>query len=143
MPPVRLTRNLRAVWRLLRLLSHLVKGLLKIAFLFPRYSQAQKDQAVQIWALALLRRLGITLRVLGQAPLTGPVLLAANHISWLDIIVMHAARHCHGVCLLFCLCERQQGRLCIVMKRYEQSLESAIAAAGATGLERRKSVSVR
>ena len=56
---------------------------------------------------------------------------------------MHAARHCHGVCLLFCLCERQQGRLCIVMKRYEQSLESAIAAAGATGLERRKSVSVR
>ena len=97
MPPMRLTRNLRAVWRLLRLLSHLVKGLLKIAFLFPRYSQAQKDQAVQIWALALLKRLGITLRVLGQAPLTGPVLLAANHISWLDIIVMHAARHCRFI----------------------------------------------
>jgi hypothetical protein len=46
---------------------------------------------------------------------------------------MHAARHCHGVCLLYGLCERQ-GRLCIVMKRYEQSLESAIAAAGATGI---------
>ena len=51
---------------------------------------------------------------------------------------MHAARHCHGVCLLYGLCEMQrapwQGRLCIVMKRYEQSLESAIAAAGATGI---------
>jgi len=46
---------------------------------------------------------------------------------------IHAARHCHGVCLLYGLCERQ-GRLCIVMKRYEQSLESAIAAAGATGI---------
>jgi serine/threonine protein kinase len=48
---------------------------------------------------------------------------------------MHAARHCHGVCLLYGLCERQQSGLCIVMKRYEQSLESAIAAAGATGLD--------
>jgi len=51
----------------------------------------------------------------------------------------HAARHCHGVCLLYGLCEMQrapwQGRLCIVMKRYEQSLESAIAAAGGTGLD--------
>ena len=47
---------------------------------------------------------------------------------------MHAARHCHGVCLLYGLCERQQSGLCIVMKRYEQSLESAIAAAGATGI---------
>ena len=48
---------------------------------------------------------------------------------------MHAARHCHGVCLLYGLCEVQQSRLCIVMKRYERSLESAIAAAGATGLD--------
>jgi hypothetical protein len=51
---------------------------------------------------------------------------------------MHAARHCHGVCLLYGLCEMLQlpwqGRLCIVMKRY-QSLESAIVAAGGTGLE--------
>jgi serine/threonine protein kinase len=48
---------------------------------------------------------------------------------------MHAARHCQGVCLLYGLCEVQQSRLCIVMKRYERSLESAIAAAGATGLD--------
>jgi serine/threonine protein kinase len=47
---------------------------------------------------------------------------------------MHAA-HCHGVCLLYGFCEVQQSRLCIVMKRYERSLESAIAAAGATGLD--------
>jgi len=29
--------------------------------------------------------------------LAGPVLLVANHISWLDIPVMHAARHCRFV----------------------------------------------
>lgn len=90
-------RRLRAVWRLLRLLSHLVTGLLKITFQFPRFAQAQKDQAVQIWSLALLKHMGIALRVHGEVPKTGPVLLAANHISWLDIIVMHAARHCRFI----------------------------------------------
>ena len=29
--------------------------------------------------------------------MTGPVLLLANHISWLDIPVMHAAHHCRFV----------------------------------------------
>ena len=29
--------------------------------------------------------------------MSGPVLLAANHISWLDIVVMHAARHCRFI----------------------------------------------
>lgn len=92
-----LMRRLRAVWRLLRLLSHLVTGLLKITFQFPRFAQAQKDQAVQIWSLVLLKHMGIALRVHGEVPKTGPVLLAANHISWLDIIVMHAARHCRFI----------------------------------------------
>ena len=44
------------------------------------------------WAM-----LGIALEVRGQPPVTGPVLLVANHISWLDIPVMHAARHCRFV----------------------------------------------
>jgi 1-acyl-sn-glycerol-3-phosphate acyltransferase len=33
----------------------------------------------------------------GTPPAGGPVLLVANHISWLDILVMHAARHCRFV----------------------------------------------
>ena len=32
-----------------------------------------------------------------RVPPEGPVLLVANHISWLDILVMHAARHCRFV----------------------------------------------
>ena len=32
--------------------------------------------------------------VQGTPPVRGPVMLVANHISWLDIPVMHAARHC-------------------------------------------------
>jgi 1-acyl-sn-glycerol-3-phosphate acyltransferase len=45
----------------------------------------------------MLRVLGIELRLRGSPPERGPVLLVANHISWLDILVLHAARHCRFV----------------------------------------------
>ena len=35
--------------------------------------------------------------VLLSSVLMGPVLLVANHISWLDIVTMHAARYCRFV----------------------------------------------
>jgi 1-acyl-sn-glycerol-3-phosphate acyltransferase len=41
--------------------------------------------------------LAIELRVEGQPPVKGPMLLVANHLSWLDILVVHAARHCRFV----------------------------------------------
>ena len=44
----------------------------------------------------MLAIIGIEVRVKGH-PAQGPVLMAANHISWLDILVMHAASHCRFV----------------------------------------------
>ena len=90
-------KSLRACWRLLRLLGHIVKGLAIVALRFPALSPDQQHARVQVWSLQLLAHLGISLRILGQPPLTGPVMLVANHISWLDIPVMHAARHCRFV----------------------------------------------
>ena len=89
--------RLRACWKLLRVLGHIVAGALTIQFVFPRLTPAQKELRIQVWALEMLARLAIKLVVHGQPPLTGPVLLAANHISWLDIVVMHAARHCRFI----------------------------------------------
>ncbi|SFC02828.1 lyso-ornithine lipid acyltransferase [Polaromonas sp. OV174] len=89
--------RLRACWRLLRLLGHILAGLGVVALRFPRLSPAQQHARVQAWALQMLGHVGITLQVRGQPPVTGPVLLVANHISWLDIPVMHAARHCRFV----------------------------------------------
>jgi 1-acyl-sn-glycerol-3-phosphate acyltransferase len=37
--------------------------------------------------------MGITLKVQGTPPPEGPVLLICNHLSWLDITSIHAARH--------------------------------------------------
>ena len=45
----------------------------------------------------MLERLGVELELRGNPALAGPLLLVANHISWLDIIVLHAARHCRFV----------------------------------------------
>jgi 1-acyl-sn-glycerol-3-phosphate acyltransferase len=88
---------LRAGWRLVRALGHALSGWTTIVFLFPRMNQPQRDAAVQAWAQRMLRVLGVGLEVRGDAPGHGPLMLVANHISWLDILVMHAARHCRFV----------------------------------------------
>ena len=90
-------RGTRACWRLLRVLVHILAGLWVAAVRLPRMPPAQQSARVQGWALTLLGHLGIALEIRGQPPILGPVLLVSNHISWLDIPVMHAARHCRFV----------------------------------------------
>ena len=93
----RLSVRVHACWKLTRALMHIVTGVWTVALVFPRLTSQQKEERIQAWALAMLARLTIKLIVIGQAPAHGPVLLAANHISWLDIVVMHAARYCRFV----------------------------------------------
>ena len=90
-------RRIKGCWRLLRLLGHIVTGVWVVAVRLPRLPPAQQNARVQAWAVQMLSHAGITLEVRGQPPVTGPVLLISNHISWLDIPVMHAARHCRFV----------------------------------------------
>jgi 1-acyl-sn-glycerol-3-phosphate acyltransferase len=72
-------------------------GLLTILVLFPRLSPQQKQLRVQVWSLGMLVRLGIRLNLQGSPAVPGPLLLVANHISWLDITALHAARFCRFV----------------------------------------------
>jgi 1-acyl-sn-glycerol-3-phosphate acyltransferase len=90
-------KPLRALWRLLRAIVHALAGWLTIVLLFPRWSEQRRQATVQAWSQRMLRVLGIPLHVTGQPPAQGPMLLVANHMSWLDILVMHAARHCRFV----------------------------------------------
>ncbi len=83
-----MTRGLR----LTRLALHMLQGMPTIATLFPFYSVARRGLAVKRWSKSLLDMFGVKLHVHGKAPRrhTQPVMLVANHVSWLDIYAINA-----------------------------------------------------
>jgi len=81
----------RLIWRSLLLLLWLSYGGLLVALCYPLLSPSQQRRMRQQWCQQLLRCLGIELRMPQSAPLQAAgQLLVANHISWLDIIVLGA-----------------------------------------------------
>ena len=74
-------------------MAHAASGWWTIRFTFPSLSQAERNARVQAWSRRMLELMGITLVVQGTPPPGGPVLLICNHLSWLDITTIHAARH--------------------------------------------------
>ncbi|RXR05897.1 lysophospholipid acyltransferase family protein [Pseudoxanthomonas composti] len=50
-----------------------------------------KAWSVQRWSTALMRIFGFRLRQVGQ-PLPGAVMFVANHVSWVDITLLHSRR---------------------------------------------------
>ena len=85
--------SLKACWRLLHAIAHALAGWWTIRFTFPGLSQPERNARVQAWSKRMLEIMGITLKVQGTPPPEGPVLLVCNHLSWLDITCIHAARH--------------------------------------------------
>lgn len=90
-------RLLGVSWKLLRAMVHAGHGFWAVQILFPRLEQAERDAWVRAWSGQMLRIVGIELVVNGMPPAGGPVLLISNHISWLDILVISASRHCRFV----------------------------------------------
>jgi 1-acyl-sn-glycerol-3-phosphate acyltransferase len=88
---------MRVFFKLLRGIWHVMVGWFTIYFRFPQLNPAQREARVQVWATQLLRIWDIELEVRGQPVISGPTLLVSNHISWLDILVIHATRHCRFV----------------------------------------------
>jgi 1-acyl-sn-glycerol-3-phosphate acyltransferase len=80
---------LRAVWRLARVLVHGLHGLAIVLLLFPRLDAAARHRRIAWWARGLLASLGVGLHVDG-AFRPGAKLIVANHLSWLDIMAVHA-----------------------------------------------------
>jgi 1-acyl-sn-glycerol-3-phosphate acyltransferase len=89
-------RSLHAIVKFLRVIGQVLRGYWTIRTLFPKLNDEQQARYVEVWARGMLAIIGIEVRVKGH-PASGPVLMAANHISWLDILVMHAACHCRFV----------------------------------------------
>jgi 1-acyl-sn-glycerol-3-phosphate acyltransferase len=87
---------LRGLCRLLAVLACLARGAYTLWRRQGRWSASEQSAAVEQWARAMLQALGVQLQVQGQ-PIAGPVLWVANHIAWLDILVLHAVRHARFV----------------------------------------------
>jgi len=83
-------RTFRAVARLLRAVPHLLHGLAVVLLSFPRLDAHGRHARVRWWADKMLRVLGIELEHAGVGLHAGGVLLVANHVSWLDIVAIHA-----------------------------------------------------
>lgn len=81
-----LTRSLR----LLRLAAHLLRGLLTVALFFPFYAKRRQVHAVLSWSADLLRILGVRVRIHGELSHARPLMIVANHVSWLDIFTLNA-----------------------------------------------------
>ena len=89
--------RVKAVVKLARALLHILIGFFTILLVFPRLGAEQRQLRTQAWSLAMLHCIRIQLIVKGNPALNGPLLLVANHMSWLDITALHAARFCRFV----------------------------------------------
>jgi 1-acyl-sn-glycerol-3-phosphate acyltransferase len=82
-------RRTRAALRLARAVVHGLHGLAIVLLVFPRLDPRGRQARVRWWSLGLLRAMGIALHSSGE-PAQGGSLLVANHVSWLDIMAIHA-----------------------------------------------------
>ena len=80
---------LQAAWRLSRAALHGVHGVLIVLLRFPSLPRAGRRARIAWWSAKMLRMLGLRLEVHGSFK-PGAKLIAANHVSWLDIMAIHA-----------------------------------------------------
>ncbi len=93
-----LTSILRFTFRTVLLLFYLLLFIFPTMWLINYYKdrgtekgKLQADKVAIRLANNLVWMFGVSIRVSGT-PADGPVLIVANHISWLDIIVLHSVR---------------------------------------------------
>ncbi len=97
-PPRDLLRPLRYLWRTPLLLVHLLVALPLTVLMMNRWSarlmirgESLEHRTVRWWSGRLVRIFGFRVIRVG-IPLPGPVMFVANHVSWLDILVLHSQR---------------------------------------------------
>ncbi len=80
------TSRLTRIFRSVRLLLHLISGFAQAA-VYPHLDQPAQKRMAQNWSARLLSVLSVRLRYRGIVPdpEAPRVMLAANHVSWLDV----------------------------------------------------------
>jgi len=74
------------------LLFHLVAGIAIVALLFPFYGRARRRLAQARWSARVLSAVNVEPRLQGVPPAVKDraAVLVANHVSWLDIMLVHS-----------------------------------------------------
>ncbi len=84
------TSSVIRLYRLTRLLLHIVYGCAGVAVLFPFFSHKRRLWGIQVWSRQVLGILHLRLAVRGSLPLGhAPTLIVSNHVSWIDICVLN------------------------------------------------------
>jgi 1-acyl-sn-glycerol-3-phosphate acyltransferase len=84
-------RKSRQVTRAVRTFTHVIAGIATTSFVFPFVPAARRRALTQRWSRRLLALLNVECRISGDLRAeAGNLLVVANHISWLDIIVLNA-----------------------------------------------------
>lgn len=77
-----------------RLVLKLLKGILLIGCAFPHLRPSERDVIIECWCREVLDVLSVRVNLRGETPpgKVSSVLFVANHVSWMDILVMNACR---------------------------------------------------
>ncbi len=89
-----LSRRATRLLRLARVGLHLARAIAVAALVFPFVRPEIRRAHIRDWSRGLLDILAVRLRVTGVRPEThgAPLMLVANHVSWLDIYVINAVQ---------------------------------------------------
>jgi 1-acyl-sn-glycerol-3-phosphate acyltransferase len=80
------------ICRAVSVASHLLAGFFEVLLLFPFYGKSRRNRAVSRWSARLLAVLNVRPSMRGSPPLAAgrAAVLVANHVSWLDIHLIHS-----------------------------------------------------
>jgi len=85
-------KSARSGYRFLAVFMHLASGVLTVLLLFPFLDRGEREKRLVRWAGRLLATVGVRVVMRGRPPSVrgGGALVVANHVSWLDIYVIHS-----------------------------------------------------
>jgi 1-acyl-sn-glycerol-3-phosphate acyltransferase len=78
--------------RIARVGVHLLKGAFIAALFFPLQREARRKREIERWSARLCEILGVRIVLHGSPPAVDlrPLMIVANHVSWLDIFAINA-----------------------------------------------------
>jgi 1-acyl-sn-glycerol-3-phosphate acyltransferase len=84
---------LRVYWRLAAIVLHVLLGLAITYLVFPCVGRPRRRRIIRSWSRWLLRWCGMALDPRGAGATAAPgvgLMWVANHVSWLDVFLLHA-----------------------------------------------------